>query len=266
MSASEKRFLKNSYKYCTLSIDSFHNRLLKGRVFHESLGGGLAFGTLFEMVYLLEGLFDRQHYPMKSVEQRNFEKMSLEFWPPQPAGEDKSPKKAEGEAGIFRLYVRYRYYATWQGEIMNVRDGKTQQFSSFLELMDYFSRELGSNREEVGMEKRRSFANEFDIKEAMECRMKLSPEMEAYGNVAAPGAFIIRLRGAGPVTFVIKVLFRRNSTWQGIVFWKEKQCQVNFRSFMELLFLMQNAIVRSGAARDTGGFTGHEPLLEERAE
>jgi len=42
------------------------------------------------------------------------------------------------------------------------------------------------------------------------------------------------------------VLFRRNSTWQGTVGWKEKRCQVSFRSFMELLLLMHEAVARSG--------------------
>ena len=50
----------------------------------------------------------------------------------------------------------------------------------------------------------------------------------------------------GPATFVVRVLFRRNATWQGTISWKEKRCQVSFRSFMELLLLMHEAVARSG--------------------
>ena len=47
-------------------------------------------------------------------------------------------------------------------------------------------------------------------------------------------------------TFTIQVQFRQNATWQGTICWKEKRGQVSFRSFLEMLLLMQEAVADSG--------------------
>ena len=43
-------------------------------------------------------------------------------------------------------------------------------------------------------------------------------------------------------TFVIHVKYRQNSTWQGDIFWAEKQEKCNFRSALELLKLIDSAL------------------------
>ena len=43
-------------------------------------------------------------------------------------------------------------------------------------------------------------------------------------------------------TFYVKVMFRKNATWQGTVLWSDKDEQLNFRSVLELLFLMDGAL------------------------
>lgn len=47
-------------------------------------------------------------------------------------------------------------------------------------------------------------------------------------------------------TFKVDVLFRHNSSWQGNLVWLEGGREAQFRSVLELLFLMDNAL--SGAA------------------
>ena len=42
-------------------------------------------------------------------------------------------------------------------------------------------------------------------------------------------------------TFVLKILNRQNSTWQGNITWVEKQKSENFRSALEMLKLIDNA-------------------------
>jgi len=44
-------------------------------------------------------------------------------------------------------------------------------------------------------------------------------------------------------TFVIHVLYRRNSSWQGTVTWMEKKKTQNFRSVLELIFLLDSALM-----------------------
>ncbi len=43
-------------------------------------------------------------------------------------------------------------------------------------------------------------------------------------------------------TFYVKVMFRKNATWQGTVLWLDHDEQLNFRSVLELLFLMDGAL------------------------
>lgn len=43
-------------------------------------------------------------------------------------------------------------------------------------------------------------------------------------------------------TFRVRVLFRQNASWQGTVCWLEGGCEETFRSALELILLMDNAI------------------------
>lgn len=43
-------------------------------------------------------------------------------------------------------------------------------------------------------------------------------------------------------TFEIKILFRQNASWQGIVTWKEQEKEESFRSVLELLLLIDSAL------------------------
>ena len=46
-------------------------------------------------------------------------------------------------------------------------------------------------------------------------------------------------------TFAVSVLFRQNASWQGSVTWLEENREESFRSVLELLFLMDSALVVS---------------------
>lgn len=43
-------------------------------------------------------------------------------------------------------------------------------------------------------------------------------------------------------TFLIKVLYRQNATWQGTVTWVEEDRTVNFRSALELFVLIESTL------------------------
>ncbi|MBE5893901.1 MAG: hypothetical protein E7286_11110 [Lachnospiraceae bacterium] len=46
----------------------------------------------------------------------------------------------------------------------------------------------------------------------------------------------------GRDTFVVKILNRQNSTWQGNITWVEGEKSQNFRSALEMLKLMDEAL------------------------
>ena len=57
-------------------------------------------------------------------------------------------------------------------------------------------------------------------------------------------------------TFVIHVKYRQNSTWQGDIFWAEKQEKVYFRSALEMLKLIDSAL-------DQTEENGQDEIIEE---
>ena len=46
----------------------------------------------------------------------------------------------------------------------------------------------------------------------------------------------------GLATFSVRILFRQNASWQGMVTWVEGKQQEYFRSVLELIVLMDNAL------------------------
>ena len=67
----------------------------------------------------------------------------------------------------------------------------------------------------------RTFSDKSDIKESL-----IEPEY-SMGELA---------------TFSVKVIFRQNSSWQGSVSWQEREQEQSFRSVLELILLMDNAL------------------------
>lgn len=43
-------------------------------------------------------------------------------------------------------------------------------------------------------------------------------------------------------TFAIRVIYRQNASWQGQIIWEEKKMKMSFRSTLELMKLMDNAL------------------------
>ena len=52
-------------------------------------------------------------------------------------------------------------------------------------------------------------------------------------------------------TFILKILDRQNSTWQGSILWVEQQNEQYFRSALEMLKLIDEALVQND--EKTGG-------------
>lgn len=53
--------------------------------------------------------------------------------------------------------------------------------------------------------------------------------------------------GPALASFKIDVLFRQNASWQGSIVWSEHQLESHFRSVLELLGLMDDALVMAEA-------------------
>ena len=64
---------------------------------------------------------------------------------------------------------------------------------------------------------------------------------EAMKDTTTPT--MIEESGGSKCTFEITVRFRQNATWQGQILWAEKNMKQNFRSVLEMLKLMDEALM-----------------------
>lgn len=109
-------------------------------------------------------------------------------------------------------------------------DGGTQHFfglSQFLELMEQMLEQADEPQADTA---RRSFS--------------------AFLPQSAAGSH----RGGGKgtlATFELHILFRRHTSWQGMILWREQQRQQHFRSVLELILLLDSAL-REQEGREAG--------------
>ena len=50
----------------------------------------------------------------------------------------------------------------------------------------------------------------------------------------------------GDATFSVRIHFRQNASYQGELYWIEKKQKINFRSLLEMIMLMQEAMDEAG--------------------
>lgn len=50
------------------------------------------------------------------------------------------------------------------------------------------------------------------------------------------------IRRGAKATFEVQVIFRQNTSWQGVLIWLEQNAEQSFRSVLELILLMDSAL------------------------
>lgn len=71
---------------------------------------------------------------------------------------------------------------------------------------------------------------------------------------------IFREKFGEQATFVVHVQFRQNATWQGTIQWLEEEKSRRFRSMLEMLKLMDEALSKD---HETDGDAGWEMLSDQ---
>lgn len=276
MAISKSSLLANSSRFVTLAVNRFEQDELGGIFYHESVGYGIPFESLMEAVVQMELLYDRIGYPVRSMENRRFledQETSMacgDIWTDQECAEE----PPHGALATLRICVHHRYNATWQGYAIWEEKNQLLPFESFLELTKLLNRMLGDGKPVDGQEtetmcsvsvddyKRRrmegriaypSSAHDVSFGSILQL-VKQMERLEAGGDSVSgedrtPVQFCGCYRRKGRLaTFVIRLLFRENATWQGVVYWRETRSRQNFRSFLELICLMDTAV------RDSAGW------------
>ena len=272
MSVARTGALPNAYKFFTIAVNRFEQKQMEGFVGHESQTGAAPFHNLAQMVHIFNYVFGQIHYPMSTVDQRQFNRKNLQA-PADAPIEFTGPAECslmKGSLATFRVHVKYRYHATWQGIITWLEGQATYPFESFIQLMKVFDRILGDESPKAAplgkhmcevsvrdyrnfvlsgdvshpaVEERMQFANEFGLMEQMDA-MFGELGQPAQETVIFPRKPVTYKGSLGSLTFVVRLLFNSNCTWQGTIRWKERGEQESFRSFLEMLMMMDQAARR----------------------
>lgn len=207
-----KTSLPEQYKYFILTVSSCEKGNLSGFIYHEFHSEGLRYTSTIELVRLVEDLIEKTGYPSKTTRRRSF----LE---PDENGQEAIMREIESRSRIrrnvmasFRIRMSYQYRSTWQGFAENRETGEKLEFESFLDLLNRVEQSLGLLEEQA---------------------LTLLPRLGEDGEKK-----LLTLPGG---TFAVKILFRRYKTLQGVLYWLDRKKQINFRSYLELLHLLEEA-------------------------
>ncbi len=252
MSICAKSGLKDKDRVYVIAVDQYDTTMRGGVLYRTDKPEGIPFSDYPGMIRGLEQRFEQLNYPRANMRRRVFgdgvenrwlsaadeERMAPET---APAGEI---QRQRGSLLTFQLRVTHREHASWQGTLVCLEEGGQESFSSFQELvflMDGFlGREL-SVREKVRMDQGKLWDGMTDqdrfekaLSIVMECpeQLKILPDTLVYRYT----------RGTHRMTFLIRPVFYAHNTCQGLVFWKERRQECSFRSLLELVGLLCDAV------------------------
>ncbi len=118
-------------RYIDVYLDDGSCGAMSGLLAHRSSARAWRFGSLVELVGVLEGLFAEPGFP-----QQTHELKSPLASKGEPTREAQTPLGAEPD---FTLKIRYRQNATWQGTISRAGQKDERRFRSLLELVRILS-------------------------------------------------------------------------------------------------------------------------------
>lgn len=113
----------------TVCIDQYDDSVLRGRLYHHSLDGGLSFRSTIQLLMEMERILDASEHPKAYSARRVFAA------PPEQTAAPPCEVVSTGERATFFLKVLFRQNAGWQGSITWVEGGQEQSFRSVLELL-----------------------------------------------------------------------------------------------------------------------------------
>lgn len=121
--------LENSCRTTFVCVDSYENKIPKGRLYNSFLDSGIEFVGVMDFLLNMENMFADINSPQEFTAKRSFRKSS---------GKVQSVPTEEnimvGKLATFSIRLLFRQNASWQGSVA-WREGKSEEsFRSVLEL------------------------------------------------------------------------------------------------------------------------------------
>ena len=125
-------------------IDQITETEKQGRMYGCYSREPFRFQNELQLMRKMEELMDWLDYPQSSMKTRSYQKAEREKQADQPekVWGCEEMLQERGVRGTMVIHVQYRQNATWQGKILCVETGETQEFFSMLELLKIIDNEF----------------------------------------------------------------------------------------------------------------------------
>lgn len=124
------RAVANRYRDTVVCVDSYNERVMKGRIYNPYFEGNIKFNGLMSFILAMEELLDEMKYPQAYELRRSFAKEDI-----NTIDKGKEGVGIRGMEETFDVKIYFRQNASWQGTILWEKSGVEQHFRSVLELV-----------------------------------------------------------------------------------------------------------------------------------
>ena len=152
--------VQNGIVLCVNSIDE---RGCQGCFYHSYQREAVSFGSLGEMLFLMEAFFDRLNFPRRGNSERNFSGAPTSYSPQEERKKimsDQELLSRHGQQETFIVRVQHRQNNTWQGRITWADRNKTLTFRSIWEMVHLMENALYEDADPDEIPKLRSWEEE----------------------------------------------------------------------------------------------------------
>lgn len=125
----QTKAIDNIYRSSIVSVDSYDNKILTGRLCNPSFEGTAEFSSFIEFILLTEKMLNDMQFPQPFSEVRSF---STE--PKVTLPTNSCTSFQNGRLATLELKILFRQNTSWQGSLMWVEGNREESFRSVLEL------------------------------------------------------------------------------------------------------------------------------------
>lgn len=260
----------------TVTINEYKDKKICGMIFYPGMPKAEEYESLIHMAGIMEETMNQMNSPMNSMTHRSFtdgEKHTFGIYERADLTENQSKVHIHpGNLATLEIRVYYRFYATWQGEILWINTLEHIRFDSFLEMTKIIADIVYAEKSEdlepyapgvckVAVDRYDDYEisgslahsrakRKLQVGSTIELMLQLESLLEKTAGLPAESSrqmicyqTLDAYRGSGRrATFLIRLLFQENHTWQGIITWVDNQKSLEFRSFLEMVLLMDGVL------------------------
>ncbi|HOP69290.1 MAG: hypothetical protein WBK48_05390 [Dethiobacteria bacterium] len=156
--------------------------------------------------------------------------------------------KRPGAPSEFMVHLHHAGAESWDGIIEHPLSGGRIDFRSLLEMILLIKEKLEAHRFPQAEVELRTWTSKSMGGRAGSGKRKYNYQTRRNDGMAGVESRRKLIPSQGAPTFFIRIHFCQNASWQGSIQWLEGKSTKFFRSTLEMILLMQEAVEKTGKA------------------